>query len=122
MQCCFRWESEFLPDSIGDQGVEAGTLINLIEMRQWLAGIKFFTGDFIINRWTFRVIQNAFYQIGGGRQILEALLVLNSDCRTTKLVCDPNRSQVHLALLQDLVLGQIVFFVTSETEFHPSIF
>src|SRR3984893_6729429 len=108
MQSRFRWESEFLPDSIGDQGVEAGALINLIEMRQRLAGVKFFTGDFTINRWTLRVIQNAFYQIGGGRQILEALLVLNSDCRTTKLRCDPDRRQIHLGSIYGVVLGQIL--------------
>ena len=54
-----------------------------------------------------------------GREILQTLLILNADRGATELVGDPDRGDVHFALLKNLVLGELRSFVVAELKLHP---
>jgi hypothetical protein len=48
-------------------------------------------------------------------------LILNADRITTIIVGDSNGSDVHLALSQDLVFGQIGFMFVTRMKLHAAI-
>ncbi len=54
-----------------------------------------------------RVVERAFDQIAGRQQVLQALLVLDADRVAAEIVGDAHGGDVHLALQQDLVVGQV---------------
>ena len=59
-----------------------------------------------LHRRTVHVVQQALDQVGGRREVLQALLILDADGVASEVVGDAQGGDVHLALLQDLVVGQ----------------
>jgi hypothetical protein len=53
------------------------------------------------------VVQQAFGQVGSRRQVLQPLLILDADGVAAEIVGDAQRRDVHLALLQNLRVGQV---------------
>ena len=62
-----------------------------------------------LHRRTIHVVQQPFDQIRCRHQVLQALLILNADRVAAEIVRDAHRGDVHLALHQDLLVGQIRF-------------
>jgi hypothetical protein len=64
------------------------------------------------------VVEDALDEVGGGQEILEALLVLDADGLAAELVGDAQRGDVGLALPEDLFLGEVGVGVGAEVELH----
>jgi len=122
VQRILRGETQLAPKTIGNQAIQAGTLIHLVKMRQRLIGIEDGAGLCAFHGRTVNVVEQAFDQIAGWRQILQALLVLNANSSAAKVGCDADGGDVHLALGQHLHLGEFASFVSTEVELHPPAF
>ena len=68
------------------------------------------------------VVERAFDQIAGRQQVLQALLVLDADQVAAEVVGDPHGGDVHLALLEDLRVGEIGLVLGAGVEFHAAVF
>ena len=64
------------------------------------------------------IVQHAFDQVGRRRQILQALLILDADRVAAEFVGDAQRGDVHLALLEDLGVGQLGLRIRAGVEPH----
>ncbi len=96
-----------LVDAIGHQPVQPRTFVDLVEMRQRLAVVQHTAAVAAADRRPVGVVQRAFDQVAGRQQILESLLVLDADRVAAEIVGDAQRGDVHLALQQDLLVGQV---------------
>ncbi len=65
------------------------------------------------------VVQHPLGEVGGGHKVLQALLVLDADGVAAEGLRDTGRSDIHPALVQDLVERQIGGRVGAEMERHP---
>jgi hypothetical protein len=92
---------------IGHQAVQPGALVDFVEVGNGLAPIEHALAVAAFHRRTIGVVERAFDEVARGHQILEPLLVLNADRVATEVVGDPHGRDVHLALHEDLVLGQV---------------
>ena len=54
-----------------------------------------------LHRRPVHVVQHAFDEIAGGREILEALLVLNADGGAAEFIREAHGGDVHFALLRE---------------------
>ena len=70
-----------------------------------------------MNRRPINVIQQSLDKVGCRCEILQPLLILDSDRCTAKFIGDPDSSDIHFALLKDLIFRQIRFFIRPEMEF-----
>ena len=77
-------------------------------MRQRLAAIEHSFAVAALDGRTLGVVQRPFHQIAGGHQILQALLVLDADQIAAEIIGDAQGGDVHLALQEDLVVGQVL--------------
>ena len=68
---------------------------------------------------TVHVVQQPFHQVRRRRQVLQPLLVLDPDRGAAEIVRNPQRRDVHLALLENLRIGQLGLFVRPGDELHP---
>ncbi len=64
------------------------------------------------------VVEQALDEVGGGQEILQALLILDTDGLAAEVIGDAERGGVHFALEEDLLLRQIGGLVGAEVEFH----
>ncbi len=108
-------------DAQRHQGVEPGAFIDFVEMRQWLAAIEHSLAVAALDGRTLGVVERPFHQIAGGHQILEALLVLDADQIASEIVGDAQRGDVHLALQENLVVGQVLGVVRAGVEGHATL-
>ena len=118
MQRRFRRIAQFQPDAVGDQSIKAGAFIHFVKVRQRFSGKQFVAGHLVMNRRPINVVQQSLHEIGCRCEILQPLLILDSDGCATKLIGDPDSSNIHFALLKDLILREISFFIRPEMEFH----
>ena len=103
------------PDAIGEDEVEAAALVHFIEVRQRAAGVEFLARG--VEGWrTVYIVEQAFDQVGRGDEVLEALLVLDADGVAAELVGDAQGGDVHLALLEDLRVGEVGLLVGAGDE------
>ena len=114
-------EAELAPEPVGDESVEAGALVHFVEVGKRLAGEEFLAGHLVINGGTLDVVEESLDEIGGGGEVLEALLVLDADRGASELLGDADGGDVHLALLEDLVLGEVVLLAGAELEGHAAV-
>ena len=120
MQSGFRRNVQRCPDAIRHQRIQGNTFIDFIEMRQGLAGIEQLSRS-ILDRRAVDVIQETLGKVRGRRQILQPLLILDAHGRAPKLVCDPKRRDIHLALLKHLGLGQICLWHGTKSKLHTLV-
>src|SRR5262245_31778566 len=99
MQSVFWRKSQLPPEPICDQAIEARTFIHLVEMGQRFAGEQSPAIHQGLHRRSIPVVQQSLDQIACGCKVLEPLLVLDPDGRTTKFISKAYRRNVHLALL-----------------------
>ncbi len=86
-----RREAQMRPDAVGHQRVQSRALVHFVEMRQRSSFIKHPTVATRTNGRPIGIVQQALSQVGGGRQILETLLILNADCVAAEIVRDAHR-------------------------------
>ena len=67
---------------------------------------------------TVDIVQHPFGKVGCGREIFQALLVLNADRVAAELVGDAQSGDVHFALLEYLVVRQFGRFVHAGLELN----
>ena len=103
------------PDAIGDQRVQPGAFVHFVEVRQRAARHKARGRRRGVHRRTVDVVQQAFHQVGCRRQVLQALLILDADRVAAEIVGDAQRGDVHLALIQDLRVGQVGFRIRARS-------
>ena len=65
------------------------------------------------HRRTVHIIQQALGQVRRRRQVLQALLILDADGVAAEIVGDAQRGDVHLALFENLGVGQVGFGVAA---------
>ena len=118
MQRGFGRIAQRFPDAIGHQRVQAGAFVHFVEMRQRLALVEHAPVAARAHRRPVHVVQQAFGQVGCRRQILQPLLILDADGVAAEVVGDAQRGDVHLALLEDLRVGQIGLRVAAGAELH----
>src|SRR3989338_373294 len=104
MEGGFRRQTELPPQPISDKSVQAGTLIDFVEMRHRLPGKELRARSLVTNRRTFDVVEQTFDKVGGGTEVFQSLLILNADCRATESVGHTHRRHVHFALHEYLLL------------------
>ena len=74
-----------------------------------------------MDRRSLRVVQQPLDQVRGRRHVFQPLLILDADGVTAEVVGDAHGSDVHLALLQDLVVGQVRVRVGAGHEGHTAL-
>ena len=104
-------------DAVGKETVETGALVDFVEVGERLAGPDDFPGGVFHGR-SVAVVEDAFDQIAGGEEILEALLILDADGLAAKLVGDAEGGDVGFTLPEDLRLGELGGLVGAEVELH----
>ncbi len=87
-------------------------------MRQGLPGVKFRARLRVIDRRALDVVEQPLYQVGGGSHVLQPLLILDADGVAAEVVRDTHGSDVHLALFENLAIGQVGFLVGAGDELH----
>src|SRR5262249_51546706 len=87
-------------------------------MRDGLAREEDASSARALNRGTVDIVEQAFDQVAGRSEVLQTLLVLNADRRTTKFIREANGGDIHFALLQRLCLGQLSFLVGAPLKCH----
>ena len=116
-----RREAELTPELVGDKPVEPGALVHFVEVGKRLSREKLLAGHLVINGGTLDVVEESLDEVGGGSEVLEALLVLDADRGASELLGDTDGGDVHLALLEDLVLGEVVLLAGAELEGHAAV-
>ena len=112
-------EAERGPDAIRDQRVEPGALIHFVEVRQRPALIKHAPVRRSRDRRTIHIIEQPFCKIGRRREVFQSLLVLDADHIASEFIGDPQRGDIHLALLENLIVGEIGFRRGAGEEAQP---
>src|ERR1019366_7995417 len=107
VQRCLWIEGEAAPDAVRDEGVQAGALVNFVEMRQGTALEQNPACSGVLYGRPVDIIEQSLGQIRGRAEILQSLLVLDTNCVAAKFDGDADGSDVHLALVEDLVVGEV---------------
>src|SRR5690606_37682023 len=87
MERVFDGLAEGLVNAVGEEAVEAGAFVHFVEVRDGFAGADDFALGVFDGR-TVAVVERAFDEVGGGEEILEALLVLDADGLAAEFVGD----------------------------------
>ena len=119
MQRGLRVVAEMRPDAVGDQRIEPRALVHLVEVRQRLVLVEH-AAFRVAHRRPVHVVEQALGEVGGWRQILQPLLILNADGVAAELIGDAHRGDVHLALLQDLSVRQFGFGIEAGEKLHAA--
>ena len=117
----FRRKTQLAPEAIGDEAIQPGAFIHFVEMRHGLAREQNAPGSRALHRRAIDVVEQAFGEIAGGGEVFKPLLILNANGRAAEFIGQADRGDVHLALLQKLVLGQFGGFLSAQLEFHPAL-
>jgi len=118
MQRGRRVKAHRRPHPVGHQSVEGRAFVHLVKVRQRPPRVQLLARSGIVDRRPFDVVEQPFRQVGSGNHVLEALLVLDADGVAAEVMGDPHRGDVHLALLQNLGVGQIGLLVRPGHEGH----
>src|ERR1700730_13202182 len=100
--------AERFVNAIGDQRIEPRALVNFVEVGNRLAREELARTVAASHRGAFGVVKRSLDEVAGGHQVLESLLVLNSDSVAAEVIGQSHGGQVHLALLTNLVVSEIV--------------
>ena len=122
MQRVFDRLAHRLVDAVGHQAVEAGAFVDFVEMDDRLAFEQHPLAVAALDRRTVGVVQHAFDQVAGRQQVLQALLILNADQVAAEIVGDAHGGDVHFALGENLLVGQIGLLVRAGDELHALVF
>jgi len=114
VQGVLRGEAKLAPQAVGDEAVEAGAFVHLVEMRQRLALEEHAPAVGAAHGRAVRVVERALHEVAGGCEILQPLLVLDADGVAAELVGQTQGGDVHFALLQHLRLGELGCLVTAK--------
>ncbi len=119
MSCKRRLDrlAERAVDAVGEQGVETGAFVDLVEVDDRLALADRPSVDGFDRR-AVVVVEHALGEVGGGHQVLQALLVLDADHVAAESLRDAGGGDVHAALVEDLIEGEIGLRVVAEMEGH----
>jgi hypothetical protein len=104
-------------DAVGEQAIEPGALVDFVEMWEGLAGADDFAPR-ILHRRPVGTVESALDEIRGGEQILQTLLVLDTNGVAAEFVGDATGGDVGLALPEHLVLGQLGGLVFAKMKFE----
>src|SRR5271157_6592733 len=116
-----RFETQLAPYAVRHQRVNAGALVNFIEMRKRVACIQHATRARLANRRPVHIVQESFRKIGSCREVLESLLILDADGGTSKIVGDSQRGDVHAALIEYLIIGQLCGRISAGVKLHALV-
>ena len=116
----WRGRGPWRPDAIGEESVDAGAFVNFVEVRQRLAGVELLTRG-VEDRRAVDIVQQALDQVGSGGDVLEALLILDADGVAAEVIGDAQGGDVHLALLENLRIGQVGLFGGAGDEGHAAL-
>ncbi|MGX1676407.1 hypothetical protein [Streptomyces sp. NPDC055400] len=106
---------------MGDQRVDGHALVGFVEVRQRPALVQHARAVAAGHLRALDVVEQAFGQVGRGREVLEALLVLDAHRVQAEVVGDPQRRDVHLQLFADLPVGQLGGLVGAGGEGHARL-
>ena len=113
----FGRQAQRIPHPVGDQRVKRHAFIHFVEMRQRRAVIKQFASA-VLDRRAIDIVEQAFRQVGGGREIFQALLILDAHRVAAESIGDAQGRDIHFALLQHLRLGEVGLPVAAVFERH----
>jgi hypothetical protein len=82
-------------------------LIDFIEMDDRLAFEQHAFALSAVYGRPITVVEHAFEEAARGRQVFQALLVLDADEIAAEVIGDADRSDVHFALTENLFIGEI---------------
>src|SRR5581483_3166866 len=120
MQRGFWRQTQGGPYTIAYQSVQPGALVHFIGMRKSPALVEYPPVIATKDWGTIHVIKETLSKVRRWREILQTLLVLDSNDIASKIVSDSHGSDVHLALRNDLGFGQIRRLALSKIELHSS--
>ena len=111
------WPSS--PDAaIGEQRVEAGAFVHFVEVRRGPGRRRDRPSVRAVDRRAVDVVQQPLGEVGGGREVLQALLILDADRVAAEFVGDSRRGDVHLALVEDLFQSELGLRILAKVERH----
>ena len=102
-------EAERGPDAIGDEAIDAGALVDLVEVDERAAGKEFGLAGFGEDGWTFAVVEEAFDEVGGYGHVLETLLVLDADGVAAEVVGDADGGEFGLGVGTEVEVDAFVY-------------
>ena len=103
------------------KGVDAAALVDFVEVWVSLARENNVALG-VFDRWAVGAVEHAFDEVGSGAKIFETLLVLDTECIAAVGVADAASGDVHLTLLDDLLLGEVVFLALAKVEVEALLF
>ena len=108
--------------AVGDPGIEPRALVDFVEVHERLAFVEHALAVAAADRRPIGVVERAFDQVARRQQVLEALLILNADQVAAEVVGDSHRGDVHFALLENLLVGEIGLVLRAGVELHAAVF
>jgi hypothetical protein len=118
VQRVFGREAELAPEFVGEEAIEAGAFVDFVEVRQSFAFEKDFSGPRVFDGRAIDVVEEAFDEVAGGREVLESLLILNADCAAAKFIREAHRGDIHFALIEKLIFGEVRFRIFPGVKGH----
>ena len=98
--------AEAAVDAVGEQGVEAGAFVDLVEVHDRLSlADRLSVGA--SDRRPIVIVEHPLGEVGSRHQVLQALLILDADRLAAEGLGDPGGGDVHPALIQDLRHGEL---------------
>ena len=114
-------KTEAAPELVRQQTVQSGALIHFVEMGHGLSREQNSARTGACDRGAVHVVEQALGQVAGGREVLQALLVLDADGGAAEFFGQAHGSDVHAALLERLFLRQLLFIIAAPGELHPPL-
>ena len=106
-------------DALREQAIEAGALVDLVEVGHRLPLEDRLRGALGTDRRPLGIGEHPFDEVAGREESLEALLILDADEIAAEALREPERGDVHPALREHLGPGQVGGLVLPEVEGHP---
>src|SRR4051812_32837975 len=107
--------------AIRDEAVEPGALVNFIEVDERFTFEQDALSVARSHLGTIAVVQGALNQIAGGQQILQSLLILYANGIAAKVIGQPKRRHIHLALEAHLIAREISGLICPEVKLHAAL-
>ena len=122
MQRGFHRLARGLLHAIREQRVEPGAFVNFVEVHHRLAFEQHSLAVAAADRRAIGIVERALDQVAGRQQIFQSLLILDADEVAAKVVGQPHGGDVHLALQENLLVGEIGIVLRAGVEPHAALF
>ncbi len=105
MQRVFNGLAHRLMNAVGHQRIEARTFVDFVEVWNRFPFVQLPFSVAAFHRWAIFVIEGSFNQVTGRHDIFQALLILDANSVAAEIISDANRSDIHFALRENLIVG-----------------